>query len=260
MLGERGTQLRTRLLKRLSQGRQWYPPLTVDAGVGRGLVLSLRNASADYSVGTNELPVQEAIRDHLRPGGVFYDIGSNIGFFALLAARIVGPTGSVHAFEPVPDNVDSLRANVARNSMDNITTWPVAVGRTDGAATLQLARHPGGGTIASAALPDPAGTIDVRVVSIDGLLEDGRLPPPTFVKIDVEGAEPEVLAGMATTLATHRPGVLVEADAADDVQVGAKAAELQGLLEGQGYRVEPLETSYAEAAWQVRHLLATPLT
>ena len=52
-----------------------------------------------------------------------------------------------------------------------------------------------------------------------------RRPPPTFVKIDVEGAEPSVLKGMAATLSTYRPGVLAEVDAADADQVGASNAE-----------------------------------
>lgn len=251
-------QLRTRVLRRLSAGRPWYPVLTVGAGVGRGLRMSLRNASADYSVGTNELPVQEAIRDHLSPGAVFFDVGANVGFFSLLAARLVGPTGAVHAFEPVPANAACIRANVAANRFGNVTVWPMAVGRAPGTATMRLARHPGGATLAGD-LQDPAGTLTVEVVTLDGLVGRGALPAPTLVKVDVEGAEADVLAGMTAVLDEHRPVVLVEADAASADGVAAKTAELVGQLEGHGYATAPLGVSYAETAWQVRHVLARPV-
>src|SRR3546814_1322792 len=62
---------------------------TIQSGVGRGLRINLRNAPRSYIQGTNELPVQQCLERLLKPGDVFLDIGGNIGFFALIAARLV---------------------------------------------------------------------------------------------------------------------------------------------------------------------------
>ena len=252
------TRLQNKVLRRLSGRASWYPFLTVESGVGAGLRLRLRNASADYSVGSNELPVQEAVREHVRTGGVFYDIGSNVGFFSLIAARLVGPTGSVHAFEPVPDNLSRIRENAERNGLRNITAWPVAVGRSHGTETLRLARHPGGATLSSADVLDPVGAIEVRVVSIDGLVAGGELPAPTFAKIDVEGTETDVLDGMKGTIADHRPTLLIEVDDADAEAVRRKFGAVQDRLVPLGYSCTPLERSYGDSDWHVGHVVATP--
>ena len=88
---------------------------TVRQGPAAGLRFGSRNASADYASGRNEATVQEAVAGHLRPGSVFFDVGANVGFFTLLAARAVGPRGHIVAVEPMPENVAALRRNLERN-------------------------------------------------------------------------------------------------------------------------------------------------
>jgi FkbM family methyltransferase len=247
----------TSLLHRLSAGRKWYPRMTVRDGVGRGLRMSLRNASADYVVGTNELPVQWAVRDHLHDGDVFLDVGANIGFFSMVAARIVGPTGHVYAFEPVPANARCIDGNARANRFENIDVLCVAVGALDGDAPLLLCEHPGGATLALSDEPfDATTTIDVHVVTLDRLVAEGTIRRPTFVKIDVEGFEREVLDGMAAILRHHRPSLLVELDAATSTDVAAKVTTISDCLRTLGYEPDELPRSYGEDGWQVRHLLA----
>lgn len=231
----------------------------VRSGPGRGLRIGRAEASADYSHGTNELAVQTALADALRPGDVFFDVGANVGFFAMLAARIVGSTGRVAALEPVPANVDQIRANARRNQLDNVTVLEVAVGATDGTATLALAAHPGGATLATAAPPpDPIGSIVVAVASIDELVAGGQVPPPNVVKIDVEGAEEDVLRGMAKTVLKHHPVVVCEIDDRTQSALADKRAATAGLLEQVGYEIRWLDPSYDGNEWLVEHFIATP--
>src|SRR5216683_2563800 len=68
-----------------------------------------------YWIGNYELDVQHALKRLLRPGDVFYDIGANAGFFSLLATKLVGPTGRVVSFEPLPENVQSIREQMELN-------------------------------------------------------------------------------------------------------------------------------------------------
>lgn len=234
-------------------------PVRVRGGVGRGLRISLRNASGDYARGDNELPVQRAVVDHLRPGGVFYDIGSNIGFFALIAARAVGPSGHVYAFEPVPENAACIRANARANHLDTITVIGEAAGAESGTAELWLVPHPGGATLSAGdAGSDATSRLEVRTVAVDELVGAGRLRPPTVVKIDVEGAEAAVLDGMAETIAAHRPVLVVEVDDADAAVAQRKYDALAARVSQAGYRVEQLARSYTETDWNVLHFAAVP--
>ena len=78
---------------------------------------------------------------------VFYDIGANVGFFTLVASRVVGPTGRLHAFEPRWAIVRALRSNLRRNRLENAHVWPFAVGDEAGEVILLCSDHPGGATI-----------------------------------------------------------------------------------------------------------------
>lgn len=237
----------------------WYPPVVVRGGVAQGLRISLRQASADYSDGTNELPVQQAIVDHLVPGGVFYDVGSNVGFFSLLAARHVGAEGRVFAFEPLPINARCIRANAALNGLDNVIVVPAAVGATAGTEPLYVTTHPGGATLSGADCPpDVTGTIEVPVTTIDEFVRRGEGLPPSLVKIDVEGVELDVVRGMTETLTSTRPTVLCELDDVRTEGVEEKVARFRAAVEPYGYRFRTLESSYANAEWHVAHIVATP--
>ncbi|MCW2715749.1 MAG: methyltransferase FkbM family [Frankiales bacterium] len=233
--------------------------VVVRGGVAAGLRMGTSDASADYRPGTNELPVQEALRGLLRPGAVFFDVGSNVGFFALLAAREVGVTGAVHAFEPVPRIAEAVRRNAALNGFDGLQVHTVAVSDTDGTAELMLAGHPGGATLSTADTPaDLTERVTVRVVTLDGLVASGAVPPPDVVKIDVEGAEMQVLDGMTRLLTTQRPALVCELDAADPATLAVKVAGWKERMAALDYDVRDLASSYEGSGWHVYHATACP--
>lgn len=260
----RGGQLRAKLQRRLAQGLAragWYPAFTIAAGPASGLRIRLENASGDYVLGTNELPVQRAVVQRLLSGSVFYDIGSNIGFFALLGARAVGPTGHVYAFEPVPNNAKCIESNARSNRFTNITVVSEAVGAESGTAELLLTPHPGGATLSRPdAGEEVTGSLRVPMVSVDDLVGSDRVRPPDLVKIDVEGTEAEVLAGMEKTMAEHTPVLVVEVDDSDRDIAERKYQALREQVEAAGYRVERLEPAYRGMDWAVLHFVAVPVT
>jgi FkbM family methyltransferase len=133
-----------------------------------------------------------------------------MGYVSLSLAKCVGPNGRVIAFEPVPRNVELLRANIESNKLRNIQVLDAAASDVSGEAVIRIA-----GNLATASLTwhrdDPAATeIRVKTVSIDPLVDAGEFGKPTFVKIDVEGAEGQVLQGMTRTIAAARPVLFVE--------------------------------------------------
>jgi FkbM family methyltransferase len=233
--------------------------VVVTEGQAAGLKLSVRRADPAFARGTYEAPMQEAIGLNLRPGDVFYDVGANIGFFSLIAARCVGPAGRAYAFEPVPENARAIRRSARLNGMDIVEVFVEAVGATTGRSKLMLADHIGGAMLASAGMPpDVRAELHVRVTTLDEAIASRELRPPSLVKIDVEGAEMDVLTGMSETLRVHRPKVIYEVDGATAEEVNHKASEIAARIRAAGYVPTTLPPSYPNEAWQVGHVLARP--
>ena len=177
------------------------------------------------------------VADLLDPGEVFWDVGANIGYFALVAAAAVGDTGQVLTFEPGAAALERLRANVALNHYKNIVIYPLAVAEVEGEATLYRAE---GMADSSASLfAAVAGTVGgevCRTVALDDFLKKEKLRPPDFLKLDVEGAELRALQGAAQILAKHRPLLLVEMEEKNLRAAGASKAAIQAFLTDFGYR------------------------
>jgi FkbM family methyltransferase len=241
--------------RRLLRDRAW----TIEGGDGAGLKFRLPQ-NHDYLTGTSELPVQQALAGQLRPGGVFYDVGANVGFFSLLAAKRLGPAGCVCAFEPVAENAASVRANAKINRFANINVFELAAGRTSGTAELLLTDWDGGGSLSNSAVrpSEPVSRRQVRVVALDDWIPAERLPKPGVVKIDVEGVELEVLQGMSKTIAEFKPVLLYEVDDGRKDSFHRRWKELDDYVAGFGYSINHLKSSYANSGWNVGHTLALP--
>jgi FkbM family methyltransferase len=177
---------------------------TIRHGAGAGLLFDASGGYPGYLLGTTEPEEQALLAEHVVAGGVFYDIGANIGFYSTIAARMVGPAGHVYAFEPYPDSAVRATHNATRNDFVNVTVVEAAVSDIESRMTLRLdegaAKH---------RLADGPG-IEVEAVALDQWIPREQARPPTFVMIDAEGAELDVLRGMLTTLAEHRPVVCCE--------------------------------------------------
>ena len=244
-----------RLGKKLLRHRVW----TVQQGEAYGLKLRLPQ-NLDYLYGSSEIPVQRALVEHLRPGRVFYDIGANMGFFSLIAARQVGASGSVHSFEPLTENAAHVRANAKLNQFENIHVHDVAVGGASRMEELHLTAWDGGIALGSSAIKTvaPLSTRKVRVVELDQFVQDRGLLPPAVVKIDVEGAELEVMQGMAETIARAKPIIVYEVDDGNSESFQRRWKELDEYIISFGYTVTHLEASYRLRRWHVGHSLAAP--
>jgi len=142
---------------------------------------------------------------HLRPGMVVYDVGANIGLYSKLAARAVGPTGEVHAFEPSLRVLDYLRRNVVGLPQVRIVTK--GVGAAPGKAILYV---PAQNLGCSSALAKQGEPLEIELTSLDAYRRTlASRRAVNFIKMDIEGFEPEALAGMGELL-RERPIVMME--------------------------------------------------
>lgn len=234
----------------------------IGSGPGKGLRFDAGHGTNHgtklFISGQYERPVQDVIFSLVKPGDVCYDIGANLGFFSVLFSRLVGNLGMVYAFEPVPANASMIERNVHLNRLSNIKVLKVACSRESGRSELLLAVHVGGAVLKSAGVPpDLAGSLMVDTVSVDTLVVNQQIKPPNFVKIDVEGAEIDVLQGMEGVLREWVPTVIVEVDAATTAECRMKLSLCREFFHDLHYQTEILPNSYADGKWFVRHFLAT---
>lgn len=210
----------------------------VQHGPAQGLWLRLNpRTGRDYFNGDVEPEVQAVLRKYLRPGMTVYDIGANIGFFSLLAARLVGATGRVTAFEADPEIAARLRENFERNkdasiSVEEKAVWsssnPVFFARADTAVSPDRGL---GRVIDNDAEKSAPGTIRVEAISVDEYVH--KSAAPDFIKCDVEGAEVEVFLGAEKILKERQPIILCEMHGDKNRQMLLK------MFENLGYRCEP---------------------
>jgi FkbM family methyltransferase len=161
--------------------------------------------SAILHTGQHEPHVAAALRSLARPGNVVIDLGANIGYFALLAASVVGATGKVIALEPNAQNLRLLYASVVESGAKNIVVLPVAASFAPDIFRMQAF---GSNGFLDSAMPGQAGAQYVQAVVLDELLQG--LSAIHVVKMDIEGFEPFALRGMTVLLQKHRPALITE--------------------------------------------------
>ncbi len=231
--------------------------VVVGRGAARGLHMNPGPSNPDYALGTNEPIVQDTLAGLLRPGSVFYDVGANVGFLTLVGARAVGTEGYVYAFEADLDNAARVRANVRANQLDRVLVVSRAVGRATGVGRLQLAAYAGGhalgGASGAAPPPDLVDSVPVEVVTLDDFSARPGILAPDVVKIDVEGGELDVLAGMGGLLAGARPVLLLELDDATPQAHDLRLTAVEAVLRDHGYTMERLPDAYPDVPWVVSH-------
>jgi FkbM family methyltransferase len=161
--------------------------------------------SAILQTKSHEPHVTKLIERELKRGDVFLDIGANLGFFTMLASRIVGDGGKVISFEPNPLNLQLIYASILRNAARNVRIHPYAASDTSGILRF-LTVGSNGGVINEDDKRDTS--MLVQAVILDGFLKEERRID--LVKLDIEGHEISALKGMADLIRQHQPKIITE--------------------------------------------------
>lgn len=188
----------------LAPGRGEWPTMELDVSVN--LLRKFYYFPQVYGRFYGRAAFRRYLEQTLAPGGRFLDIGANVGFFSLLAARLVGPTGRVYAFEPEPRIHEALARSARRNGYEHLQVFQLALSDREDELAFYRARD---GT-ASSLVPEAPGqerryeqTLTTRVTSLDRLAREGRIDVAglSAIKVDVEGEEVRTIAGMRESLA-----------------------------------------------------------
>ena len=189
-----------------------------------------------YWLGSYEIPMQEAIRMRVPSGNVFYDVGAHVGYYTLLAANLVGQEGKVYSFEPLARNVMYLNRHLQLNKISNVEIIEAAVSESSGNATFMEGVQHSMGRMSS------DGAIQVPTVSLDELVLDGKIKNPDVIKIDVEGAEYEVLMGSQRIIREINPIIFLATH-------GRKIkTQCLDFLVSLGYEFYPIDVADAQVA------------
>jgi FkbM family methyltransferase len=189
----------------------------------------------------------------LRPGMVVFDVGANVGYYSMLAARALGATGHVHSFEATPIVANRIRENLAINGLDNVTVNNLAV--CDRVGTVEFRVQPDDSE-GNSLVHYEAGweTVRVPATTLDEYTTEHKISHVNLIKIDVEGAEGMVLAGASGLLSGDEcPVLIIESNPATLEAAGHSPQGIRNLLASHDYMCFGLEELLPEPAsvWNI---------
>jgi FkbM family methyltransferase len=196
--------------------------------------------------GIYEPGVAEIFARHVEPGMSVVDIGANIGYFTMLSAALVGPSGLVVAVEPNPENIKLLEASRRVNGFDQVLVIQAAGGRRTGLLALNVSYSNG----MTGELPNNVGAIfaarPVPCFALDGLLPRDR--HFSLIKIDTEGAELNALIGLSQTIDRDHPVIVSEFSPGALPGIShCSGPEYLRFLIAKGYRIAVIEKDGSES-------------
>lgn len=219
-------------------------PVKVLHGLAKGAWWSVYPHSAYWRLGGNDAAVQAALRRYAAvPGIVCWDIGAHYGIYSVGLARAVGSSGRIEAFEPDPVSYKRLTWHRRLNRLTWIHAHQVAASAST--TTARLYQYDDFGSTTSH-LPFENETLgnvpfrEITTVALDDWVDAGRIKPPAFIKLDVEGHAGPALEGMGRTLASTRPVILLA------IHTQAEHASARSSLEALGYDLQALDGTDAD--------------
>ena len=191
------------------------------------------------SDGVYERRTTELFKSLLKPGMVVLDIGANFGYYGLIAARFVGNTGKVYAFEPEPKNFRLLVNNVKLNALANVIPLQIALSNENGKASLFLNKtNLGAHSICQRNVTAVGDVVEVETTTLDNFvqrkMETQRVD---LIIMDVQGAEGLVIAGADQTLRRNDVKILMELWPYGLRNVGTDPRDLIRKLYGYGFAI-----------------------
>lgn len=168
-------------------------------------------------------------RRTIKPGWTVVDVGANLGYYALLASRLIGPQGRVFAFEPTPSTYQVLLENIGLNRARNIAPYQVAMCDFCGSVSVIEQEVDGWNRIG---LDGEPGAHRVPSLTLDRFVDEQKLERIDMIKVDIEGAEHKFLQGARATIKSFRPIIAVELKPSALATFGATVGDLTKELNG----------------------------
>jgi FkbM family methyltransferase len=186
--------------------------------------------------GAYERELVQLMKKTLKSGMTVLDVGANIGYFSALASGLVGKSGQVHAFEPMPQNLSRLRQNLSAFRWAH--AFPYAVGDATGKAAIYF-NESEAGWASLLNSDDLERRADADVIRLDDWVSNHTVDRIDFMKMDIEGGEFHALQGAQVMLSRFRPVIVAELNAVCLARDHRKPEDVLALLRGLGYCCSP---------------------
>lgn len=240
------------LKKRLHRIREAiYPPDGYElriAKISHGLLLNVNIAElvgGDIYFGVEFEPDEMSVmRSVLQPGMTFFDIGANYGYFSLVASRLVGSQGMVHAFEPAGFAYRAFFENIKLNNASNVVANRVAVSDKSGENDLYINRESGLTSLGKTERGQVRGVEKIQCITLDEYVSINKIQQVDFIKLDVEGFEGHVLRG-ASHVISNFPDLVILCELAEKNYhpLGFSVNAVINWIRSKGYLVWEIDKS-----------------
>lgn len=198
-------------------------------GYNKGYRWVLGSGITSYWLGHYEFFKQQLLVNYVKKGMVAYDLGGHVGFYTLLFSRLVGENGRVYVFEPNPRNLFYLQGHLKMNEIKNAVILPIGVAKGRNFLFFDDETNSSMGHFA-----ERKSSLFVPVYDLDFLVSNNLIPPPNVIKIDVEGAEKEILLGARETIIRYNPLMQIALHIPEDKEF------IFQFLKGLNYQIGPL--------------------
>ena len=201
--------------------------------------------SGAITFGVFEVYETEIFRTYVKPGMTVVDIGANIGYYTLLAAKGVGTEGRIYAFEPERASHELLKKNMCANECTNVSLFTTAISDKESEAILHISKaNKGNHSIIN--LPNRSQefttSANITTNTLDNICLSEKITNIDLIKIDVEGAEGLVLAGMQKTLALPKITLFLEFFPENLRQAGNDPAQILAMLTSHGFVISNMNS------------------
>lgn len=186
--------------------------------------------------GSFEAKETDFLKQRIEPGMVCIDAGGSFGWYAVLLSRLVGPSGKVYSFEPLPANFRQLEANIALNKCKNVQLECIALSDSAGERELFLPDIGVSGSFELHEYDKSFETIPCSMMTLDQYCQNHAVDDVDFIKADIEGAEWLLLKGASKVIERKRPMLFLEIQAHSTRLFGYEPGDLFAWLIERGYR------------------------
>ena len=181
-----------------------------------------------------EINETKLVKGLVKPGWTVIDIGANFGWYSIHFSQLVGPSGKVFSFEPIPDSYEELNSNMQLNSCQNMKTFNTALGNRDDLVSFGIPEIDGGLGASSQFLKCNK-QIQATMCRLDNVIEEKNITNVDFIKVDIEGGELDMLYGAEKLLEQFRPNIMIEIVDVHCHRFGYSPNDVYQFLLSKGY-------------------------